>query len=927
MEVNSHEAPQHSEGSETSTATKLSKLRRELIVPTSFFDLYRSSSGESTLSKSSADSGYGSSVTSSVYSHLGFPRVNSPSCDIAPDSQELDHGNNRRPKSPGKPARPEDVLLTKRFDDQGAACVRATSSISDGFIAPSISSSVEYHPAFVSMSTLSSHDSHEYNIYTQPAGKNKDGKGSQNYYDYAEFTNSNIPVQRCHFRGLHFRNDGLFQGKEHPERGSKENPATKERSTDLPSPIIINRISRSRPPTPRCVRHRLASKATVAVHPPSLTELNPRSHSPHPPTADVHRRVNSTNSEKGEDFVKWSLSSTSPHVWDAFPCLPFITVEPPRGSHADLAKIGPTFDSQRQLVEHSRHIKNDLQYPTAKTEEKYTPPLIINQPAHSSELESSQKAKLKEEKMSTRISSWADGVYTTGMPPSAPVEAAQTDTTIPTPEIFSFEFRSDRGTDVDRSSSGLSDIYGDNDSIFGLDDYLGPPDWEWDTTGSTIERIYHDYANFLFSAIMNRQSNSRLAPTTDGNNDGSSASSHTNGDSSSNPNSSPQDRQGKRKLNPVSNGSGDNRSNQYGEEEEEDGSRPTKHVKRAVSNGCPSRRLACPFFKRHPQRFRSCGFADHENTSRVKQHIQRHHRRPIYCPKCSTVFKKEDIRDRHVRENICEVRPEEQWVSVTVEQLEQLSKRSTCKTDRENWNAIFKILFPNDPLPSSPYLDFSVSEEVNYVRELFLAEAPEALNTAIAQGLPGGLPEHLRARAMADIAERVSSVHVDVFERVLNRMRESSNTSQNQGSRRTSHQASNVAGSQTRRSSDSGLGSSLRGSAQGAPPQEGENAQTTPIVSMAPVYQPGTGTEGLTQQPPVIDPLSLPMTGYPLSTSYGLRDLGEIPGEDFDHALSQFSDVPVSPGMDFSDFSGLLGQSEGLGVYPEPPLGGHRTWI
>jgi len=75
--------------------------------------------------------------------------------------------------------------------------------------------------------------------------------------------------------------------------------------------------------------------------------------------------------------------------------------------------------------------------------------------------------------------------------------------------------------------------------------------------------------------------------------------------------------------------------------------------------------------------------------------------------------------------------PEVEWICITAEQVSELSKRSTFKSDRENWNAIFKIIFPKDPLPSSPYLDASVSVEANLIRELFLAEAPAVVDNAI----------------------------------------------------------------------------------------------------------------------------------------------------------------------------------------------------
>ncbi|KAF7134154.1 hypothetical protein CNMCM5793_005833 [Aspergillus hiratsukae] len=235
---------------------------------------------------------------------------------------------------------------------------------------------------------------------------------------------------------------------------------------------------------------------------------------------------------------------------------------------------------------------------------------------------------------------------------------------------------------------------------------------------------------------------------------------------------------------------------------------PSKRFKPSKSEDRPLR-LACPFFKRHPESFRTCGMSDHENSSRVKQHISRKHRMPIYCPRCSETFKTEHERDTHVRDADCPVGPKANFICATAEQLRNLSRRNAHQTDRENWNAIYNILFPDDPLPDSPYLDPLVSYEVNLVREAFLAAAPVAVRTAIQQVIP----EEFSDTVQEELERVLRSTHAEVFDNILRRMREDREPGR-------AHRTTTQSSLQTRVSStpDSGIGSTVRsGSSQDEP--------------------------------------------------------------------------------------------------------------
>jgi hypothetical protein len=343
-------------------------------------------------------------------------------------------------------------------------------------------------------------------------------------------------------------------------------------------------------------------------------------------------------------------------------------------------------------------------------------------------------------------------------------------------------------------------MYADEESLFDDQDahlYIGRKLDE-----STIQRLEHIYKQKLYSLVsslvLQRGNAYQNYGASSGHPSASSfQSGHKDGISSGS----------KRKADNISH-EGNHGDHDDGNGDGDGSQQPSKRFKASKSEDRPLR-FACPFFKRHPESFRTCGMSDHENSSRVKQHINRKHRVPIYCPRCSETFKTDHERDTHVRDADCPVGPKANFICATDEQLRKLSKRNTRQTDRENWNAIYKILFPDDPLPESPYLDPLVSYEVNLVREAFLAAAPDAVRTAIQHVIPEELSDTLQE----ELEQALRWTHAEIFDQILRRMRE------DQGSVRVDCTTTQLS-SQVRVSStpDSGIGSTVRsGSSQHEP--------------------------------------------------------------------------------------------------------------
>lgn len=139
-------------------------------------------------------------------------------------------------------------------------------------------------------------------------------------------------------------------------------------------------------------------------------------------------------------------------------------------------------------------------------------------------------------------------------------------------------------------------------------------------------------------------------------------------------------------------------------------------------------KLACPYFKKDPQRHRCCAAFGGKKLSYVKQHIGRSHNLSLYCPVCIVYFTDDRLRDEHIIARSCE--PVEDQVApegITLDQRLWLGRRGPQNlSEEQHWYRIFEYLFPGHPLPRSPYNDTSFPEEFFDFRE-HLAR-PEGLN-------------------------------------------------------------------------------------------------------------------------------------------------------------------------------------------------------
>lgn len=150
----------------------------------------------------------------------------------------------------------------------------------------------------------------------------------------------------------------------------------------------------------------------------------------------------------------------------------------------------------------------------------------------------------------------------------------------------------------------------------------------------------------------------------------------------------------------------DENNNEEGDDEDDEGGNDKKkHRNQKLGNNKKGRLLACPFYKWKPNTHASCKGYTLREIYRVKDHLWRKHLSPISCVICCAEFETVGERDKHTRALACKLAKPKDWGAFTGEQREKLKKPADRKkTQYEQWYEIYVILFPNSPLPSSPYL-------------------------------------------------------------------------------------------------------------------------------------------------------------------------------------------------------------------------------
>lgn len=160
--------------------------------------------------------------------------------------------------------------------------------------------------------------------------------------------------------------------------------------------------------------------------------------------------------------------------------------------------------------------------------------------------------------------------------------------------------------------------------------------------------------------------------------------------------------------------------------------RPTKRPK-LCSSGPRRRTLACPFWKLNSQAHRPCFHNKCSRISDVKQHLYRKHKQPApdYCQRCWIAFESQDHKEEHLRDPVgqgCQYNPAARPAGIDNIMATALHKKSKSSLSTEDqWFAIWDIVFPDKPRPSSPYINDSLSEDATQLQEIIINQWPSIL--------------------------------------------------------------------------------------------------------------------------------------------------------------------------------------------------------
>ncbi|KAF5637721.1 hypothetical protein F52700_4423 [Fusarium sp. NRRL 52700] len=141
------------------------------------------------------------------------------------------------------------------------------------------------------------------------------------------------------------------------------------------------------------------------------------------------------------------------------------------------------------------------------------------------------------------------------------------------------------------------------------------------------------------------------------------------------------------------------------------------HEKRRKTESAPSGivpNLACPFVKEYPgEQWPRCQ-KGWPTVHRIKEHIYRSHKAPIYCKRCFEKVKTEKELDVHLRQDpACEVvSPSRDMPGIDNETKERLKSRRGIQnfSEEEKWKHMYKVLFPRTEDIPSPYCDLQLLE-------------------------------------------------------------------------------------------------------------------------------------------------------------------------------------------------------------------------
>jgi len=184
----------------------------------------------------------------------------------------------------------------------------------------------------------------------------------------------------------------------------------------------------------------------------------------------------------------------------------------------------------------------------------------------------------------------------------------------------------------------------------------------------------------------------------------------------------------------------------------------------------PGKKLACPFARHDPARYKSVktccgpGWAD---VHRVKEHIYRRHSLKNFCPRCFEHFDKPDLLKQHQRADVpCQLRDKSPGgITEEQEKLLRMRAKSNC-SEEDRWEDMYRAIFPGEKVPS-PYYDSESDSSSKSAKSQFqnLAEAKEFLRVEIPRLVQPEIEKYVNT-LFEEVQEKVNQKTVEIIRNV-----------------------------------------------------------------------------------------------------------------------------------------------------------------
>ncbi|RBR26694.1 uncharacterized protein FIESC28_00477 [Fusarium coffeatum] len=176
--------------------------------------------------------------------------------------------------------------------------------------------------------------------------------------------------------------------------------------------------------------------------------------------------------------------------------------------------------------------------------------------------------------------------------------------------------------------------------------------------------------------------------------------------------------------------------------------------------------FACPFYRRHPERYFDCISLKMPRISDVKQHIKRRHMANYSCPRCSKGFSALKPFQEHVLQQDCSMDLSENIDGVSPAMHDALKVRfERSLSPSGQWHKICKIVFGDTDDDQNPFHGGVFKEITGIIRDIWTEEGQHIVsNVQRTRDMPEYCANQLRPVVLELLARVETRFEQKVFD-------------------------------------------------------------------------------------------------------------------------------------------------------------------